>query len=486
GHSSKKGWGKSKTSSGSGTNTKFIKMESRLQKADIHLVSQWYWPSNSERTKELIKALGINVALGHVKQIHLLQPDTMPTPLRYLRIQGTELREAAAADARAKKEWVGTAFGVDDVVLENNSNKPGAARTDSTHRPKEKTPEELHLEYSETEWTAEGIAMGIREFDAEGTFPYETFLRKVVISKLSRVAAEKRLASDSTQLNRSGSSAPLSPVSNDKPKKFTRGDRLMASDAFAYASTHLRNQIVILYNLDIYFDDSLKLLRSKNSDLSYVTSYFLSRYEEPDAEASSSIGTQCNTKAFIGSHDAIVFIPPLPQPLIPKTQFELGSWGIENRLLWEFEQFGIRGRNPCFDIRSYHVHSTHFKASWMPEVNTEGRSSVAFPDKLVSRFESDYPWEKSRENLRREQQQLHQHHRPRRGLQRRDMVEKDHLTRDLGGDGGAQAKDATRKAKRLVNAVWFSPPGFNKTLQRRLFAKSLDPEIETINSQNAS
>lgn len=92
---------------------------------------------------------------------------------------------------------------------------------------------------------------------------------------------------------------------------------MLASDAFSYASANLRHQIAILYNIDIYFDKSIGLVKPPKSDLKPYTSYFLSRYEEPQNEEKSSIGTQCG-KAFIGSHDAIVFIPPLPQKLIAR------------------------------------------------------------------------------------------------------------------------------------------------------------------------
>jgi len=95
--------------------------------------------------------------------------------------------------------------------------------------------------------------------------------------------------------------------------------------------------------------------------------------------------SQCG-RHFIGSHDSIIFIPPLPKPLIPLCAIEIGSWGIENRLMWEFEKFGISIRNPCLDIKSWHIHKNRFKSKSMPIVNTENRSSVAHPQKLFSKY----------------------------------------------------------------------------------------------------
>lgn len=79
----------------------------------------------------------------------------------------------------------------------------------------------------------------------------------------------------------------------------------------------------------------------------------------------------------------------------------MGSWGIENRILWEFEQVGIKGRNPCEDVKIWHSHASGYKSSWMPQVNTAGRSSVAFPDKLKTKFKSDYSWDIQREAVER-------------------------------------------------------------------------------------
>lgn len=167
--------------------------------------------------------------------------------------------------------------------------------------------------------------------------------------------------------------------------------RLLASDAFTYASNFLKGQIALLANLDISFDESLKLLLSKQSDLSRYKAFFLSRYERPPNEH-LSIGTQCGPK-FMGSADTLAFIPPLPKTLIQHTHLHLGSWGIESRLMWEFEQAGIEGRNPCYDIKSWHNHASGVKNTRMPVVNiVDKQSSIAFPDFLISnRTHLDHP-----------------------------------------------------------------------------------------------
>ena len=164
--------------------------------------------------------------------------------------------------------------------------------------------------------------------------------------------------------------------------KLPTRSRLLASQALRYAQANLRGEIVILANLDIYFDNSISLLYE--SDLNRYTSYFLSRTNHFNHSE-----TECKYP-FMGSMDSYIWIPPLPNKLLDRTDFALGSWGIENRLLFEFEQVGILGRNPCESIKTWHIHSNAYKNGPMPQVNLDKKSSVAFPDTLKTRFKSDY------------------------------------------------------------------------------------------------
>ena len=158
--------------------------------------------------------------------------------------------------------------------------------------------------------------------------------------------------------------------------------RLAAQDALAYASRHLVGRTCVLSNLDIIFDDTLMLVRNSSIDLGPSVAYFLSRYELPGSR--SQLPSQCGP-AFVGSHDALFFQPPLPRPLLERTAFRLGCWGSENRLMHEMEHAGLRVRNPCLDIHTWHVHETQYKAGWMPLVNDFGRSSAARPELLATR-----------------------------------------------------------------------------------------------------
>lgn len=151
--------------------------------------------------------------------------------------------------------------------------------------------------------------------------------------------------------------------------------RISMDKIFEFASqSQFIGEIFIFLNLDIFFDESLAGL-IRDSWLDYSRSYFLSRYETVEKENSV---TQCSEE-YIGSHDSIVFRSPLPKLLINRCQYQLGSWGIENRIMWEFNYFGIQVRNPCKSIRSWHLHNSKIKNDWMPKVNNDQYSSVAFP-----------------------------------------------------------------------------------------------------------
>lgn len=176
--------------------------------------------------------------------------------------------------------------------------------------------------------------------------------------------------------------------------------RLSAKHAFQFASKHLPGKTCMLANLDIYFDDTLALLMQPTIDLDSQHAYFLSRYEDIDENHPKGAPDQCNMQFFEGSHDTIVFVAPLPSSVVERCDIQIGSWGIESRIMWEFEQTGISVRNPCLDIRSWHVHHSRFKSSWMPQVNDPKRSSIAHPTRLFASaylpFHSDFsrrPWD---------------------------------------------------------------------------------------------
>ena len=121
-------------------------------------------------------------------------------------------------------------------------------------------------------------------------------------------------------------------------------DRLKFSEAVKYSLQNLYNELVVIANSDIYFDESLNTLVN-NSYVFYdlrllKKNYWLSRYEKNE---SSNLGTQCGPK-FRGTHDAFVFCPLADHEfLVAKTNFVMGTWGLANRVIYELREQGIDG-----------------------------------------------------------------------------------------------------------------------------------------------
>ncbi|KAI9197153.1 uncharacterized protein BJ171DRAFT_602663 [Polychytrium aggregatum] len=156
---------------------------------------------------------------------------------------------------------------------------------------------------------------------------------------------------------------------------------MTVSTAFAYGSSDLKGGIVIIASPQVVFDPSIELVRSAESDLSSITAYALSSHHSHDPSRS-----QCRYP-FGGDYDALVFVGPLPRPLIRQSNFDLSSPGVMNRLIWEFEQYGIHSRNPCHNIRIWRNSSSplvHVNDIQSIRVNDNGKSSNAAPD-LFSR-----------------------------------------------------------------------------------------------------
>ena len=177
---------------------------------------------------------------------------------------------------------------------------------------------------------------------------------------------------------------------DDRLSKHKWLERLTVGRALRFAQDRLAGRIVLLANLDIEFDHSLGHLLA-DPQISPRHAYFLSRFERDENSATSEteapvqigIGTQCGPK-YMGSHDVVAFVPPLPNKLIKRCEgLRLGQIGLEGRLIWEFTEIaGITVTNPCKTIRTWHNHRSGERRWITPEANTDGRSAVAPPAQL--------------------------------------------------------------------------------------------------------
>lgn len=139
--------------------------------------------------------------------------------------------------------------------------------------------------------------------------------------------------------------------------------RLTFKQALDYANHHVKTGLCILTNLDIFFDYTLISLANQ-PQISENTVFYLSRYEiDPYI---TKYGSQCSEKTYFGSHDALIFSPPLPEYVIDQYPFELGTWHVETKIIYELLRQNYRVRNICKSIRAWHLHSSQVRHRLMP------------------------------------------------------------------------------------------------------------------------
>jgi hypothetical protein len=139
--------------------------------------------------------------------------------------------------------------------------------------------------------------------------------------------------------------------------------RLTINQGLEYANNFITNGYAVLLNLDIFFDQSLLILKHRPL-LNKNTILYLSRYEiDPSI---TTLGLQCSTKHYVGSHDALIFRTPLMNNLTKKFPFEIGTWHIEAKITYELLQANYTVRNTCKSIRIWHLHSSQIRHRLMP------------------------------------------------------------------------------------------------------------------------
>ena len=137
-----------------------------------------------------------------------------------------------------------------------------------------------------------------------------------------------------------------------------------------YANEELpRGSVAIVTNADIYFDTSLKCIgtdggkkarhggRDEDGTVQQPMLYALSRSHAKEcgfANDHKKIYDLCST--YVGSHDAFVFRTPVAPSIIALSNHTQNQYGAENIVIYEFRQANYRVRNPCKQIKAFHLH----------------------------------------------------------------------------------------------------------------------------------
>lgn len=125
-------------------------------------------------------------------------------------------------------------------------------------------------------------------------------------------------------------------------------NRLKFNDYFNKINKITSNEdINIICNSDIYFDNTIELCKQMQHNQSFA----LSRW---DVQADNTV------KLFDreDSQDTFIFKGPIKNIF---GDFHLGYPGCDNRLCFEIEKAGYRVSNPSHDIKTYHLHLTNIR-----------------------------------------------------------------------------------------------------------------------------
>ena len=129
--------------------------------------------------------------------------------------------------------------------------------------------------------------------------------------------------------------------------------KLKYRDAIEFINSNLSNNICILSNSDIYFDNSLSKIDNINNTL-----YTLLRYDE-DKRGNKKIFCRHDIPRD-DSQDSWIFKSPLNINL-DKIDFSLGTLGCDSMFASILHEEGINIKNPALDIITTHVHSSEFR-----------------------------------------------------------------------------------------------------------------------------
>ena len=148
------------------------------------------------------------------------------------------------------------------------------------------------------------------------------------------------------------------PRINDKVILNPTTKRINYSDYFKYAQNNIpKDDIIVLANSDIYFDDTIARLPQFDLDKHVLALTRWSSSGENDGHRIKD-GVLDLFPNHYCSQDVWVWKNPLNNFKELDCNFTLGVLGCDNKIAYLFKQMGYEPINPCLDIVSYHYHQT--------------------------------------------------------------------------------------------------------------------------------
>jgi hypothetical protein len=141
----------------------------------------------------------------------------------------------------------------------------------------------------------------------------------------------------------------------DSPKieKVIRKKRPTYKEIFDFCNKNLKDQICIVANADIIFDDTLRYFNNIDMTNNF---YALSRWE-----ISTNDGKTWEIEPYESpaSQDSWIFKTPIPTS--DAMNYTMGKPGCDNKITYNMRELGYTCRNPGKKVITIHFHPTNFR-----------------------------------------------------------------------------------------------------------------------------
>ena len=138
-----------------------------------------------------------------------------------------------------------------------------------------------------------------------------------------------------------------------KIKKVINKERPTYKNLFDFCNENLKDQICIVANADIIFDDTLRYFNGIDMDKTF---YALTRWE-----ISTGNGKDWEIEPYdnAASQDSWIFKTPILTS--DKMNYTMGKPGCDNKITYQMRELGYTCRNPGKKVITIHFHPTNFR-----------------------------------------------------------------------------------------------------------------------------
>ena len=130
-------------------------------------------------------------------------------------------------------------------------------------------------------------------------------------------------------------------------------ERPTYQDLFEYCNAHMKNEICIVSNADIIFDETLRYFENLDMTKQF---YALSRWE-----MSTNDGKNWEIEPFDNSASQDVWIFKTPVLTSCEMNYTMGVPGCDNKITYQMRELGYTCRNPGKKVITIHFHISQFR-----------------------------------------------------------------------------------------------------------------------------